>query len=332
MIRHNAANLAQNQIRDLMHLLLQNASLRVPHRIAHHLLHRRLRLRQRPPVGQQPNHRVVLPPGLLRHDAQTRCHMGTTQHPVAHPDPMRNPSVPVGLLDRMREGVPVLEHHPLQVLRGVHTQNVHLRTHAQPSQLDQIRVLQCQALRCSPTALVEQVLRESPHKPRRMISAKQCRVLAQLPQAAQQLVLRQGATERQIHQDQSRCVVHTDVVLPTPMADRRLQRRRHIVHRQQGRGNVHQAKSSVNDASEKTRDVHQRSSPEPHDHRATCPTTLERPVDQPLQVLHRFALVTTWKNNLMHRDPRRPQRIQIRFMVLLNRLISHNQETIGVQI
>jgi len=34
----------------------------------------------------------------------------------------------------------------------------------------------------------------------------------------------------------------------------------------------------------------------------------------------------------MHRDPRRPQRIQIRFMVLLNRLISHNQETIGVQI
>mmetsp|Transcript_54138 Transcript_54138/g.116236 ORF Transcript_54138/g.116236 Transcript_54138/m.116236 type:complete len:322 (-) Transcript_54138:108-1073(-) len=275
VIRHNTPNLRYHQIGNFMRLLSQNASFRIIHRVAHDPVDGRLRFRQSPPVSQESHHAIVLSASLGRHDSQLLCYKRATQHPVAYTDSMRDRPISVRLLHGMRECVSILKDHALQVLGGIHTKNVHFRSHTQSGQLYQILVIQSQGFRLSPSAFIQDVLRKCLHETPRMISSKQRCILAQLAKTAQQLVLGQSSAECQVHQNQCWCIIDPNVVLPAPVADRRFQRCGHVMHSQQSCRHVHQPKSTVHNPRKQASDVHQGAATKTHYHRAPSTTPLE---------------------------------------------------------
>mmetsp|Transcript_61214 Transcript_61214/g.189653 ORF Transcript_61214/g.189653 Transcript_61214/m.189653 type:complete len:289 (+) Transcript_61214:1300-2166(+) len=124
--RHNVPHLSEQDVRYLVIRLGGDATLGVPHRQRHDLLDGRLRLRERPPLQQEPAHLVVLLPVLRRHDAEPLRGERAREHAVGHAKAVGNHAVAVGLLDGVGHSMAVLKDHAAGLLVGVGLQHRHL--------------------------------------------------------------------------------------------------------------------------------------------------------------------------------------------------------------
>mmetsp|Transcript_24779 Transcript_24779/g.73724 ORF Transcript_24779/g.73724 Transcript_24779/m.73724 type:complete len:540 (+) Transcript_24779:715-2334(+) len=297
--RHHVAHLDEQHVRDLVVRLRADAALRVPHRKGHHLLRLRPRLRQRPPLQQQPAERVVLPPVRRRHGAHALRGVGAGEHAVHDAEPVGDHPVPVGLLDGVGHGVAVLEDHPAGLLVGVVQQDAHLGLDAQRQQLHERLVVQDELLAGAAVLAVHALLREGSAEAVRVLPAQQRGVLGELAEAREELAPRERPAERDVDEDLQRGVERADVVLPAVVADGGLQRGGDVVHREERRGDVHELRSAEQHGTEEAGEVHERAAAEGHDEAPLRGADLEGPAHEGREVVPGLAGVALRQHDLL---------------------------------
>mmetsp|Transcript_11618 Transcript_11618/g.30056 ORF Transcript_11618/g.30056 Transcript_11618/m.30056 type:complete len:219 (+) Transcript_11618:852-1508(+) len=133
-----------------------------------------------------------------------------------------------------------------------------------------------------------------------MLAAEQRGVLCQLADAREQFAARQGAAEGDIDEDFERRVESSDVVLASVEADRRLQRRCDIVHRQERGRHVDEFRPTKEHGGEEAGDVHERAAAEGKHEGALGGADTERPLHESRQIPPRFARVAARQHEFVH--------------------------------
>mmetsp|Transcript_36964 Transcript_36964/g.110396 ORF Transcript_36964/g.110396 Transcript_36964/m.110396 type:complete len:370 (-) Transcript_36964:507-1616(-) len=252
---HDVAHLPQQDVGDLVVRLGGDASLVVLHGQSHDLLHGRLRLRQGPPLQQQPAHLVVLSAVLRRHEAQPLRHEGAAKHAVCHAQAVGHHAVAVGLLEGVGHGVAVLEDHAAVVLVRIHLQHGHLRLKAQANEAHERLPVQHKLLTGAAVRAVDALLGQRRHETLQVLAAEECRVLRQLADAREELAAGQRAAEAGVNEKLLGGVEGANVVLLAIVTDGSLEGCHYVVHGEQRRRYVHELRAAVEDRGEEAHDV-----------------------------------------------------------------------------
>mmetsp|Transcript_93227 Transcript_93227/g.263194 ORF Transcript_93227/g.263194 Transcript_93227/m.263194 type:complete len:232 (+) Transcript_93227:52-747(+) len=141
---HDVTHLTQQHVGDFILRFGCDPTLGVFHRKVHHLLGRRLRIRQRPALQKEPTQIVVFFLVRGRHDAKLSGGVGAGEHAVGHAQAMRDDAVAVRLLDGVGHCMPILEDHAAGLLVSVLFQHRHFGLDAERKQALERRVVHCE--------------------------------------------------------------------------------------------------------------------------------------------------------------------------------------------